>query len=64
MTLTLDKTSVKAGEAVFMVHNDAVSEDHEMVLVKLKSPDEAIPLNTAKHRIGKKKLKALAKWRI
>lgn len=47
-----------------MDHNDAVSEDHEMVLVKLKSPDEAIPLNTAKHRIDKKKLKALAKWRI
>ncbi|MDP9570834.1 copper resistance protein [Agrobacterium tumefaciens] len=59
MTLTLDKTSVKAGEAVFMVHNDAVSEDHEMVLVKLKSPDEAIPLDTAKHRIDEKKLKSL-----
>lgn len=59
MTLTLDKPSVKAGEAVFMVHNDAVSEDHEMVLVKLKSPDEAIPLNTAKHRIDEKKLKSL-----
>ncbi|MDQ1198518.1 plastocyanin/azurin family copper-binding protein [Agrobacterium sp. SORGH_AS 787] len=59
MTLTLDKTSVKAGEAVFMVHNDAVSEEHEMVLVKLKSPEEAIPLNTAKHRVDEKKLKSL-----
>lgn len=59
MTLTLDKTSVKAGEAVFMVHNDAVSEEHEMVLVKLKSPDEMIPLNTAKHRVDEKKLKSL-----
>ncbi|MEJ8308959.1 plastocyanin/azurin family copper-binding protein [Agrobacterium larrymoorei] len=59
MTLTLDKTRVKAGEAVFMVHNDAVSEEHEMVLVKLKSPDEMIPLNTAKHRVDEKKLKSL-----
>ncbi|WP_296016365.1 plastocyanin/azurin family copper-binding protein [uncultured Agrobacterium sp.] len=59
MTLTLDKPTVKAGEAVFMVHNDAVSEEHEMVLVRLKSPDEAIPLNTAKHRVDEKKLKSL-----
>jgi len=59
MMLTLDKTGVKAGEAVFMVHNDAVSEEHEMVLVKLTSPDEAIPLNTARHRVDEKKLKSL-----
>ncbi|WP_288427050.1 plastocyanin/azurin family copper-binding protein [uncultured Agrobacterium sp.] len=59
MTLTLDKTTVKAGEAVFMVHNDAMTEEHEMVLVKLKSSDEKIPLNTATHRVDEKKLKSL-----
>lgn len=59
MTLTLDKTTVKAGEAVFTVHNDAMTEEHEMVLVKLKSSDEKIPLNTATHRVDEKKLKSL-----
>jgi uncharacterized cupredoxin-like copper-binding protein len=30
-----------------------------MVLVKLKSADEKIPLNTAKHRVDEKQLKSL-----
>lgn len=59
MTLTLDRATVKAGDAVFQVHNDAMSEQHEMILVKLKSPDEKIPLNTAKHRVDEKQLKSL-----
>jgi uncharacterized cupredoxin-like copper-binding protein len=59
MTLKLDQQSVKAGEVVFAVHNDAVSEEHEMVLVKLKAPDEAIPLIKSKHRVDEKKLKSL-----
>ena len=59
MTLVMDQTTVKAGEAVFHVHNDAMSEQHEMVLVKLKSADEKIPLNTAKHRVDEKQLKSL-----
>ncbi|MFK3692685.1 plastocyanin/azurin family copper-binding protein [Agrobacterium tumefaciens] len=59
MTLVLDQTTVKAGDAVFHVHNDAMSEEHEMILVKLKSTDQKIPLNTAKHRVDEKQLKSL-----
>jgi len=59
MTLVLDQTTVKAGDAVFHVHNDAMSEEHEMILVKLKSADQKIPLNTAKHRVDEKQLKSL-----
>ncbi|NTJ42345.1 copper resistance protein [Agrobacterium larrymoorei] len=59
MSLMLDKSTVQAGEATFKVHNDAMTEDHEMVLVKLKSPDEKIPLDTMKHRVDEKKLKSL-----
>ncbi|MBP2445095.1 hypothetical protein JOH51_002534 [Rhizobium leguminosarum] len=44
MTLTLDQPTVKAGETIFAVHNDAMTEEHEMVLVKLKYPDQKIPL--------------------
>ncbi len=43
MTLTLDQSSVRAGETIFKVHNDAMTEDHEMVLVKLKSPRRKNP---------------------
>ncbi len=59
MTLTLDKATIKAGETTFMVHNDAMSEEHEMVLVKLKSPDQKIEVVAGKDRIDEKKLKSL-----
>ncbi|TCR76700.1 copper binding plastocyanin/azurin family protein [Rhizobium sp. BK376] len=59
MTLALDQSTAKAGETVFAVHNDAMTENHEMVLVKLKSADQAMPLNKAKHRLDEKQLKSL-----
>lgn len=59
MTLTLDQTSVKAGETTFLVHNDAATEEHEMVLVKLKSADQKIDVVASKHRVDEKKLKSL-----
>ena len=59
MTLTLDQPTIKAGDVVFQVHNDAVAEEHEMVLVKLTSPDQEIPVVAAKHRVDEKKLKSL-----
>jgi len=59
MTLTTDQSTIKAGETTFMVHNDAMIEEHEMVLVKLKSADQKIVVDTTKHRIDEKKLKSL-----
>lgn len=59
MTISLDHTTVSAGEVTFKVHNDAMSEEHEMVLVKLKSADETVPVNAAKHRVDESKLKSL-----
>lgn len=59
MTLVLDKSTVKAGSATFIVHNDAMSEEHEMVLVKLKTAEETIPVDTAKNRVDEKNLKSL-----
>lgn len=59
MTLTLDQSTVKAGETTFMVHNDAMTEEHEMVLVKLKSAGQKIPLVVAKHRIDENQLKSM-----
>ncbi|WP_119254671.1 plastocyanin/azurin family copper-binding protein [Shinella zoogloeoides] len=59
MTLTLDHPTIKAGETTFVVHNDAVTEEHEMVLVKLKSADQKIDVVASKHRVDEKKLKSL-----
>lgn len=59
MTLTLDQPTIKAGETVFEVHNDAMSENHEMVVVKLKSPDQKLPLIAAKHRLDEKQLHSM-----
>ncbi|MCF1485100.1 MULTISPECIES: plastocyanin/azurin family copper-binding protein [Rhizobium/Agrobacterium group] len=59
MGLKMEPATVAAGPAVFHVHNDAMSEDHEMIVVKLATPDAKIPLDTAKHRVDEKKLKSL-----
>jgi uncharacterized cupredoxin-like copper-binding protein len=59
MTLTLDQSTIKAGETTFMVHNNAMTEEHEMVLVKLESTDQIIHYIDAKQRIDEKQLKRL-----
>lgn len=59
MALSIEPSTVKAGDAVFSVHNGAATENHEMILVKLKAPDQAIPVVKAKHRVDESKLKSL-----
>lgn len=59
MTLKMDQSTVMAGDFVFVVHNDAMAEEHEMVLLRLKSADQAIPVIQSKHRIDEKQLKSL-----
>lgn len=59
MTLKLDHTSVAAGPATLVVHNDAMSEEHEVILVKLQSTDQKIPLMASKHRVDEKDLESL-----
>ena len=59
MSLVLDQKTVSAGPAIFKVHNDAAGEEHEMVLVRLKSADAKIPLLTEKHRVDEKQLQSL-----
>ncbi|MBK1870181.1 plastocyanin/azurin family copper-binding protein [Aestuariivirga sp. YIM B02566] len=59
MEIKLSQSTVKAGKIQFDVTNDAITESHEVVLVKLNSPDQAIPVVKEKHRIDEGKLKAL-----
>ena len=59
MSVKLDNTEIKAGKVEFKVTNDAVSTDHEVVLVALASPDEKIVADTKKHRVDEGKLDSL-----
>ena len=59
MTLTLDQSTIKAGETTFLVHNDAMTEEHEMVLVKLKSADQKIGVDAAKDLVNETKLNSM-----
>jgi len=59
MSLKLDPQTVKAGEITFNLKNDAVSEEHEMVVVRLKTADEKIPFDAKKDRIDEDKLKSM-----
>jgi uncharacterized cupredoxin-like copper-binding protein len=59
MSLKLDPANVSAGPVTFQVKNNAVTEEHEMVVVKLKSPDQKIPFVKSKHRVDERKLKSL-----
>jgi uncharacterized cupredoxin-like copper-binding protein len=59
MSLQLDPATVKAGPATFQVTNHAATEDHEMIVVRLKSADQKIPFIAAKNRVDEKKLKNL-----
>jgi uncharacterized cupredoxin-like copper-binding protein len=59
MSFKVDKPEIPAGKVKFVVTNTSMTENHEMVLVKLKSADQAIPLISAKHRVDESKLKTM-----
>src|SRR3984893_19304168 len=59
MSVRLDVNSVKAGNLVFVVVNEAQKTPHEMILVKLKAKGEQLPLDKAKHRINEKLINSL-----
>lgn len=59
MKISLDQPTIQSGEVVFNVANHAMTEEHEMILVKLTSADQKIPLNTTKHRVDENELNTL-----
>lgn len=59
MSIKLDQESVKAGKVTFDVINEAMSENHEVVLIKLKDEKQTLPLLQDKHRVDENKLKSL-----
>lgn len=59
MGAKLDITEIRTGPVEFDVTNDAIGTDHEFVLVKLKSADAKLPLNTSKYRVTEKGLNVI-----
>jgi len=59
MAIKLDQSTVKAGKVTFDVTNEAMGEDHEMVLVRLKDKNQTIPVIKDKHRVDESKLKSM-----
>ncbi len=59
MSVKLDASTLKAGAVNFVVKNDAIGTDHEVVLVELKSIDQKIDADPKKHRVNESALKSL-----
>ncbi len=59
MKVVPDVATVKAGTVEFDVKNDAVGTDHEVVLVKLKTPDQKIAPDPKAHKVDEAKLKSM-----
>lgn len=59
MKIVADKKTVKAGLLEFVVTNEAVGTDHEMVLVKLPNKDAQITADKSTQRIDEKNLESM-----
>lgn len=59
MSLKLDQQTVSAGTVTFKVHNAAIGEEHEMLLVRLNSANEKINVVATKHRVDEEQINSL-----
>jgi uncharacterized cupredoxin-like copper-binding protein len=59
MKVALDVAQVKAGVIEFDVKNDAISTDHEVILIKLQKEGQIITANAKTHRIDEAKFKTM-----
>ena len=58
MELKLETSSVRAGRVVFDV-NDAQSQQHEVIIAKLKDRSQAVAVAPGNDRVDEKKLRTL-----
>ena len=59
MELKLETTSVRAGRVVFDVKNDAESQQHEVIIAKLKDRNQGVSVSPTNDRVDEKKLRTL-----
>jgi uncharacterized cupredoxin-like copper-binding protein len=59
MELKLEASSVRAGRVVFDVKNNAQSQQHEVIIAKLKDRSQAVAVAPGNDRVDEKKLRTL-----
>ena len=59
MELKLEASSVRAGRVVFDVKNNAQSQQHEVIIAKLKDGSHALAVAPGNDRVDEKKLRTL-----
>ena len=59
MELKLETNTVKAGQVVLDVKNEAESQQHEVIIARLKDGNQAVPVAPGQDRVDEKKLKTL-----
>jgi uncharacterized cupredoxin-like copper-binding protein len=59
MELKLETSTVKAGRVVFDVKNDAQSQQHEVIIAKLRDRNQTISVPDGMDRVEEKKLRTL-----
>ena len=59
MELKLETNTVKAGRVVLDVKNEAESQQHEVIIARLKDGNQAVPVAPGQDRVDEKKLKTL-----
>ncbi len=57
MELKLETNSVKAGRVVFDVKNDAQSQQHEVIIAKLKDRNQPVSVSPGNDRVDEKRLR-------
>jgi len=59
MGMALDQDKVQEGRVTFIVKNDATSETHELLVVKVASADAELPYDAAKDHVNEAKVTKL-----
>ena len=59
MELKLETSTVKAGRVVLDVKNDAESQQHEMIIARLKDRNQTVSVTPGQDRVDEKKVKTL-----
>jgi uncharacterized cupredoxin-like copper-binding protein len=59
MELKLETNTVKAGRVVLDVKNDAESQQHEVIIARLKDRNQTVSIAPGQDRVDEKKVKTL-----
>lgn len=59
MGVRLDRESVSTGPVTFVITNEAATEKHELVVIKLDAPGQALPYLEARRKVDEGQVNAL-----